>query len=327
MIASEVIGDMTLPSVDVIIAVWNRADTIERAIQSALAQPEVRRVIVVDDESTDDTALRAEGLAKKTNRVVVRRLPSNSGPSKARNIALETSDAQWVAMLDGDDWFLPARMRALLAYADDHDFIADDLLQMSEGQAEVGHQCCPAMFDYGSGPYRLTLEDFVLGNIGRRGTQRKELGFLKPLIRRSFLDRNGLRYDETLRLGEDYLLYAHALACGARFVLVPVQSYVSVIRQDSISGHHTQQDLERLRDANLELGRISVLTTRERLALRKHYRSVDARVQWLAVIEAVKARSPARFVLPFCRSPQVSLSLTRQLAGQLWQRSIRGRAT
>jgi succinoglycan biosynthesis protein ExoU len=286
----------------------------------------VKRVIVIDDASTDDTALRAEGLAMKTDRVVVRRLPSNCGPSKARNVAMEMSDAPWIGVLDGDDWFLPARMGALFAYADSHDFIADDLLQIPEGQVE-GAERRPAMFDHGSGAHCLTLEDFVLGNIGRRGMQRKELGFLKPLIRRSFLDQNGLRYDERLRLGEDYVLYAHALACRARFVLVPVQSYVSVIRPDSISGHHTQQDLEQLRDANLELGRISALTARERLALRKHYRSVDARAQWLAVIDAVKARSPARVVLPFCRSPQVSLFLIKQLAAQVWSIREQKRAT
>jgi succinoglycan biosynthesis protein ExoU len=314
---------MTLPSVDVIIAAWNCADTIERAIQSALIQPDVRKVIVVDDASADDTALRATALATKTDRVMVRRLVSNCGPSNTRNVALEMSDAPWIAMLDSDDLFLPTRIRALLAYADGHDFIADDLLQVPEGQVE-GAGRRPALFNHGSGAYRLTLEDFVLGNIGRRGTQRKELGFLKPLMRSSFLHRNGLRYDERLRLGEDYLLYAHALACGARFVLAPVQGYVSVIRPDSISGRHTRQDLEQLRDANLELGRISTLTARERLALRQHYRSIDARAQWLAVIDAVKARSPVRVVLPFCRSPQVSLFLAKQLAGEVWRRSIRG---
>src|SRR6516225_8402022 len=46
-------------TVDVIIAAWNRSGTIERAILSALAEPEVRHVIVVDDGSSDDTAARA----------------------------------------------------------------------------------------------------------------------------------------------------------------------------------------------------------------------------------------------------------------------------
>src|SRR5271163_4317443 len=53
----------TANSVDVIVAAWNRASTIERAVLSALAQPEVRSVIVIDDCSTDDTRTQALRIA------------------------------------------------------------------------------------------------------------------------------------------------------------------------------------------------------------------------------------------------------------------------
>ena len=46
---------------------------------------------------------------------------------------------------------------------------------------------------------------------------------------------------------------------------------------------------------NVQLIATATLTASERRALKKHYASVDCRVQWLVVIEAVKARKYARF--------------------------------
>ena len=75
--------------VDVLIAARDRADTIERAVQSALAQEEVRTVIVVDDGSTDDTAARAMRCAPDGSRLIVKRFSSSAGPSAARNVAMD----------------------------------------------------------------------------------------------------------------------------------------------------------------------------------------------------------------------------------------------
>ncbi len=306
-------------TIDVIIAAWNRSDTIERAILSALAEPEVRHVIVVDDGSSDDTAARARQCGAKDGRVIVEQLSSNLGPAAARNVALKISTAPWVAVLDGDDFFLPGRIRRLLAKADGWDFVADDLLQIHEDR--FGNETpTPILSDRHFEPWSLSLEQFVLGNVTRYGIVRKELGFLKPLIRRSFLDHHHLRYDEALRLGEDYALYARALALRARFLVVPARGYASVVRADSISARHDKRDLERLRDSDLELTVSRILTPRERRALKKHYSSVDCRVQWVAVIEAVKLRRYVQFMAAFFRSPKVSVFLMRRLFELLCQR-------
>ena len=133
-------------TVDVIIAARNRSDTIERAILSALTEPQVRYVIVVDDGSTDDTSARARQCNANSGRVIVERLRSNLGPSAARNVALRISTAPWVTILDGDDYLLPGRTGALLSKADGWDFIADDLLQARGNQ--VGEQTLmPILFD------------------------------------------------------------------------------------------------------------------------------------------------------------------------------------
>lgn len=73
------------------------------------------------------------------------------------------------------------------------------------------------------------------------------MGFIKPLMRRSLLDKNGITYQEVMRLGEDYELYTRALAHGARLVVAPAQGYISV-RAGSLSARHSENDLMHLRD-------------------------------------------------------------------------------
>ncbi len=101
--------------VDILVAAWNRSDTIERAITSALGEPRCASVIVIDDASTDDTFATSKRTGAGSERVVVRRLPSNLGPAAARNRALEISTAPYVAILDGDDFLQAGRMGKLLA--------------------------------------------------------------------------------------------------------------------------------------------------------------------------------------------------------------------
>ena len=310
--------------IDVIVAAWNRADTIERAVASALAQDNLGRVIVVDDGSSDDTALRVERMAKADDRVTLIRQPRNGGPAAARNAALAVSTAPWFTILDGDDFFLPGRLAGLLKLAEGYDLIADDLLQVAEEKVDR-EKPRPMMSDVPFDPWDLDFVAFVLGNVSKPGAQRKELGFFKPLMRRAFLDAHHLRYDERLRLGEDFALYAAALLNGARFRVCASQGYVSVMRSGSLSGNHSRQDLERLRDCGLAL-RAAAQTPAQRQALAEHYRSVDCRVQWLGVIQAVKDRKPAAFAKAFLRSWTVTRFLLTRLAEQVYLRTVGNRA-
>ncbi|WP_316185337.1 glycosyltransferase family 2 protein [Bradyrhizobium sp. SZCCHNRI1003] len=307
-------------SVDVIIAVWNNAGTIARAVRSALAAPEVNRVIVVDDRSTDDTAAVVAALIDEFGaRLHLERMERNGGPAAARNRALALSDAPWVTILDGDDYFAPDRLRGLLSVSDGADLVADDLLQVREG-AETANGSPLLGLDQ---TVALDLATFVAGNISQAGRLRKEYGFLKPMLRRAFLVQHGLRYDEELRLGEDFALYARALAAGAVFRVIPSATYVSVVRAGSLSGNHTKRDLERLRDSDKSLLRLTTLTADERRLIRQHYESIDARVQWLNVIDAVKARDVGAFLAPFLIRWSTCSFLVSRLLEQVVLRSRR----
>jgi succinoglycan biosynthesis protein ExoU len=297
--------------IDVLIAARNRADTIERAVTSALVQNAVRAVIVIDDGSTDDTVIRARQCDTHGKKLILECLASSVGPAAARNVAIGISTAPWLAILDADDFFLPGRIAALLPQLDNCDFVADELIHIREhGEYKLPKAVSQT---FATKPRVLTFEQFVLGNVSQRGSQRKELGYLQPLMRRQFLEQHGLRYNENLRFGEDYDLYARALMTGARFLLVPTRGYIAVERADSLSSRHSRLDLETLRDNDRELMTTKDLSHSQRDALVAHQWDLNRRAQWLVLVESLQSRRYLQSLSLFFRSPALTGYLAERL--------------
>ena len=226
-------------TVAVIITARNAEATIGDAVTSALAQPEVSEVIVVDDASTDRTS--AQAATSGDPRVVILRQEVNIGPATARNLAIAQSTAPFIAILDADDYFLPGRFTRLFRYAD-WDIIADNIVFVPETAPQVDPESLPR---HDGGSEGLDLAAFVQGNM-TRSVQRGELGFLKPVIRRSVLPKDQPVYDPALWLGEDYDLYVRLLLQGARFCLTRHVGYAARMRANSLSGRHRTSDLAAL---------------------------------------------------------------------------------
>jgi succinoglycan biosynthesis protein ExoU len=259
-------------SVSVLIAAYNASGTIRQAVASALAEPEVKECIVIDDASGDRTIDEARIGADGSPRLKILSLKENKGPAFARNLALDVCQGAYVCVLDADDFFIRGRLRRLLSQIGDADFVADDILIVPEAKATATNiQEHQGFFEQRQEQrHVLDLAAFVSGNIPDPRRPRAELGFLKPLIRRSFLIEHNLRYDEQLRLGEDYALYVEALRAGARFHIVGPCGYVAVERTSSISSHHSSADLQRLVEFDAKCLAAAKLTSAERAALEMH---------------------------------------------------------
>ena len=97
-----------LPLVSVVIPAYNNAATIAEALRSVAAQSYANgEVIVVDDGSTDALAdaVRGSGVECRLIR------QANAGPAAARNHGIGKARGEWIAFLDGDDVWMPERLR------------------------------------------------------------------------------------------------------------------------------------------------------------------------------------------------------------------------
>ena len=100
--------------VSVVIPTFNRADLIERSVKSALRQTHQELdVIVVDDASTDETPAVLARIDDPRLRVI--RHERNEGQCRARNRGVRESGGRFVAFLDSDDEWLPAKIERQLA--------------------------------------------------------------------------------------------------------------------------------------------------------------------------------------------------------------------
>jgi len=107
--------------VSAVIPVHNRAAMLREAVASVLAQTYPRvEIIIVDDGSTDDTALAADDLSRRhPDRVSVIH-QSNTGTGLAREAGRRRARGEFIQYLDSDDLLLPRKFELQVAGLNAH---------------------------------------------------------------------------------------------------------------------------------------------------------------------------------------------------------------
>lgn len=182
-----------MATVDVIIPAYNAARFLSAAIESVIAQTFTDwRMILVNDGSTDATAGIADEFQQKLKGRMLVISQANRGLSAARNAAIRRSSAEFLAILDADDIWLPCRLSESLKA-----FASRPRVGLSYGLITI--------IDEAGTPLRTPAGNRrdAEGNIARSIYLRKtDLPCPTITFRRECVEQVGF-FDETMRATED----------------------------------------------------------------------------------------------------------------------------
>jgi len=192
------------PIFSVIIPTFNRADCISTAINSVFQQTHQSfEIIIVNDGSTDETEAIVSTFQDDRIRYIHQ---ENGGGSKARNTGLNNVTGKYIAFLDSDDTFLPHHLKSSI------EFLQDKPNTVAYSQVIV---------DRGDGvtlikPNRSIkpgehISEYLMMNRGFVPT----ITLIIPAI-----IANSVRYDENLRMGQDFDFAIRLAAVGAKLAML-----------------------------------------------------------------------------------------------------------
>ena len=98
--------------VSVIIPTHNRSELLGRAVGSVLQQTYSDfEIIIVDDDSSDDTEDKVSGWCKLEQRIIYIRNEINIGAAAGRNRAVAIAKGKYLCFLDDDDEWYPEKLK------------------------------------------------------------------------------------------------------------------------------------------------------------------------------------------------------------------------
>ncbi|KPQ01376.1 glycosyltransferase [Marinobacter sp. HL-58] len=215
----------TSPLVSIITPTYNRADFIEQAVNSVLAQTFTNfELLIVDDGSTDNTwDLLEPALADSRVRYFHQ---ENQGQSVARNLALVEAKGDFVCFLDSDNYWPAEKLEQqveLFREHPDYDVIYGDIIVIDEDGKEVT---------------RKNMKRYS-GHIATYMIRDNCVSMNTAMARRRCFDELGAM-SGTRRVADDYDLW---LRFSARFRFLYVPQYFAYYRvmDDQISSDKTRR--------------------------------------------------------------------------------------
>jgi glycosyltransferase involved in cell wall biosynthesis len=195
----------TIAPVSVVIPCYRCASTIQRAIQSVIAQIlKPAEVILVDDASGDETlAVLKEFEQQHPDWIKVIALAENQGVASARNAGWAAASHTFIAFLDADDSWHPDKICIQFEY-----------MQNNSDIALCGHQCVWLRDNQGLPELSKDRQASVIS----ASSLLFKNAFSTPTI---MLRRNiPFRFQEGKRYAEDLLLWQQIAFAGIKVIRI-----------------------------------------------------------------------------------------------------------
>lgn len=154
-------------------------------------------MIIVDDCSRDSSFEIAQSYADKDSRIKVYKLEQNQGSSKARNVALDHTTADYVTFIDADDTILENKFERQIGFMEENDYSITytNYRRMSFDESKIGVIIKSAdCIDYEHMLFHTAM------------------GTLTPIYNRKKI--GDYRFDENLPARMDYAFWLDVLRAG-----------------------------------------------------------------------------------------------------------------
>ena len=247
---------MCQPLVSIIIPTYNVEKYIEQAIDSILNQTYSNlEILVIDDCSTDNTVQMVKSKYSKNQKIRLYEKSQNLGPANSRNIGIKQAKGKYIALLDGDDYYIQDKIEKQVRVLERN----QDLALCSTFLKCIGLKNNVIKFKINHSDIK---DQQLLGC---------PIAHAAVMFRATFLKENNLFYNENLRFSEDYELFIRMIEKGGKFLTIPEALYMyrisgnqaSFIKSDNkilknekqweISKNLHYQVLSKLIDENSEL--------------------------------------------------------------------------
>lgn len=206
-----------MKSLSIVIPDYNGHNYIENCVESIAKQDNGKiEVVIVNDGSTDDTALLCKSLTEKYTFVKYFE-KKNGGVSSARNFALSKISGEYVWFVDADDTIIENAIAEIFKSNADlmvYNFIS--LMEEKEKLIELTDK------DY---TYQLSsLDDFFKEYVFR---YKLNNALWNKVFKTKIIKENNLVFDEKIKIGEDYLfsLNYYKLIKEIEFCKAPIYKY------------------------------------------------------------------------------------------------------
>ena len=237
----EIKSDKILPSISVIIPLYNAEKYIAQCLGSILSQTfQDFEVIVVDDCSTDNSVAIVENMTPKFNGKLhlVKRNKNSGGAAIPRNIGMRLSRGKYISFIDNDDLFTTNALKDMYEAAEQTqaDVIhAEKLLVTKDGRKEIDDNTPLKIerWEVGLLVDKITFESYDLGERIQRYSKKQIFwNVWNKLFRREFLAENYIEFPD-YKIADDMIFCFYCLCLAKNYVRIPNVFNIFRTRNDS----------------------------------------------------------------------------------------------
>lgn len=232
--------------ISIIIPMYNVAQYISKCIESVYSQNMAIsdfEVILIDDESPDDSLVIAKKLTSdKENVTIISQ--KNKGLGGARNTGIEAAKGEYIVFLDSDDLFLPDGITKILALAQEKKL---DVLEFgAQGVNEKGKII-----------YTIskTSNNLVYSGVEYYNKIRYMDSACNKLYRRNFLNTHNLRFIEKIYI-EDYEFNTRVFNLAQRVMATSILVSSFLQTPNSITRNSSPEKKEKMKQDIIQVIKI-----------------------------------------------------------------------